>query len=353
MRSKNKQKGAKMLEELKIDPEFAGKISPLTPEEYDQLKNNILADGIVLNPLITWNGFIVDGHNRYRILQMHPEIPYQLHEKEFSDRFEVIAWICKNQLGRRNLTEEQKKYLVGKQYEAEKAMRGGDRKSEGAKSKGQNVHLISPERTSERIAKEIGKNERYVRRAEGFAQGIDAAEAVLPGIKEEILSGKIKTTDKEMSDIAKASPEKRQSLVQRLVDPGGKYIADTAEAEQYPTELPSEEFRNAEQADEDIDPEENRQEMRHAEGSPVSPDKRTRAEELKDITAIYETMLSPQGEDTMEDVLGELDSALESLIFRWNFCLENHEALVKKKENRKQIRELARKGITYLKTAGI
>ena len=34
----------------------------------------------------------------------------------FESREEVLAWICKNQLGRRNLTPEQKKFLMGKQY---------------------------------------------------------------------------------------------------------------------------------------------------------------------------------------------------------------------------------------------
>ena len=107
--------------DLKIDPEFAGKIPPLTDEEYRQLEENILADGRVINPLIVWNGVIVDGHNRYRIVQAHPEVPYDTFEKDFPDRFAVIAWICRNQLGRRNLTPEQRKYLIGKQYEAEKA----------------------------------------------------------------------------------------------------------------------------------------------------------------------------------------------------------------------------------------
>ena len=110
--------------DLMIDQEFADKIPPLTKEEFEQLETNILADGVVINPLIVWNGVIVDGHNRYRILQMHPEIPYQTHEKEFTDRYEAIAWICKNQLGRRNLTPAQRKYLIGKQYEAEKNSEG-------------------------------------------------------------------------------------------------------------------------------------------------------------------------------------------------------------------------------------
>lgn len=37
---------------LSIDPEFQGKIPPLTPEEYRQLEENILAEGVVLSPLV-------------------------------------------------------------------------------------------------------------------------------------------------------------------------------------------------------------------------------------------------------------------------------------------------------------
>ena len=123
---------------LAIDPEFASKIPPLREEELKQLEENILAGGVVINPLIIWDGVIVDGHNRYRILQKHPEIQFTTYEKAFSDRYEAIAWICKNQLGRRNLTPEQRKYLIGKQYEAEKQSNGGDRKSSMKKSVGQN-----------------------------------------------------------------------------------------------------------------------------------------------------------------------------------------------------------------------
>ena len=105
---------------LAIDPEFASKIPPLREEELKQLEENILADGVVINPLIVWNGVIVDGHNRYHILQKHPEIQVTTYEKAFSDRYAAIAWICKNQLGRRNLTPEQRKYLIGKQYEGKR-----------------------------------------------------------------------------------------------------------------------------------------------------------------------------------------------------------------------------------------
>ena len=54
-------------------------------------------------------------------LKKHPEIPFDTVEIVFSDKPAAIAWICRNQLGRRNLTPDQKRYLMGKQYKSEKA----------------------------------------------------------------------------------------------------------------------------------------------------------------------------------------------------------------------------------------
>ena len=102
--------------DLKIDPEFQNTIPPLTGEEFAQLEENILEDGIVLTPLIVWAGTIVDGHNRYKIIQAHTKLTFSTFEKDFESRCEALSWICKNQLGRRNLTPQQKKYLIGQRY---------------------------------------------------------------------------------------------------------------------------------------------------------------------------------------------------------------------------------------------
>ena len=201
------------LSALKVDPEFQGKIPPLTFEELNQLEANILRDGRIINPIIVWQGLIVDGHNRYTIAKKHPEIPFTVHEKEFASRYEAIIWICKNQLGRRNLTPEQKKYLIGKQYEAEKCVNGGDRKSSAAKSGGHFDHLIKHEKTRGRIARETNTTDSFVRRAEHFAKGVDAAEEAVPGTRQKVLSGEVKPTAAEIASVARAPPDERPALV--------------------------------------------------------------------------------------------------------------------------------------------
>ena len=111
---------------LKIDPEFQNQIPPLTDDEYKQLEENILKEGKLISPLIVWGNTLVDGHNRYEIVQEHPEISFSTMPLPFESREEVLAWICKNQLGRRNLTPEQKKFLIGKQYSVEHRKPGGN-----------------------------------------------------------------------------------------------------------------------------------------------------------------------------------------------------------------------------------
>ena len=61
------------LNALKIDPEFQGKIPPLNFEEEQQLEQNILHEGRLLNPIIIWNGFILDGHTLRSSLMDLPE----------------------------------------------------------------------------------------------------------------------------------------------------------------------------------------------------------------------------------------------------------------------------------------
>ena len=290
---------------LTIDPEFASIIPPLREEEQKQLEENILADGVVINPLIVWNGVIVDGHNRYRILQHHPELQFTTYEKAFSDRYEAIAWICKNQLGRRNLTLQQFKYLMGHQYKAEKTAYGGDRKNNAPKSSYQNGNLILKEKTCERIAAENGVARNTVIRAEQFANGVDAAEEAVPGIKQEILTGSIKPTEKAVAAIAKAPPEERPALVQQL--------RQTKEPEK-PEEKPK--------------------------------PKRSAAETLQAIRDISENMLQSNGEIDADDICAELEDALDTMIFRWDTCLENNKE--HRSACRDSIQQLTEKGIHYL-----
>ena len=205
------------LSHLKIDPEFQSKIPPLQFEEEQQLEQNIITEGRLLNPIIVWNGYILDGHTRYRILKKHSFIKYEVEEIQLANRYEALAWICKNQLGRRNLSPERKKFLLGKEYESTKLAVGGQPGNcNPVKRCGQNDHIVSEKRTCERIASEHGVGEKTVRRAEKYSRGIDAAEEAVPGAQEEILTGRIKATDAQIAALPAIPKEERPAILEEL-----------------------------------------------------------------------------------------------------------------------------------------
>ena len=213
------------LNALKIDPEFQGKIPPLNAEEEHILEQNMIQERRLLNPLIIWNGYILDGHSRYRILKHHPEIAFEVKEIQLPDRYAALAWICQNQLGRRNLDPERRKFLMGKTYENEKLSVGGSTHREHDESGKftscrQNVHMRSTEkRTCERISNKNGVSSTFVQRAEKYAKGVDAAEAAVPGAMEEILTGHIKATDAEITALAQTPKEEIPAIIKELRKP--------------------------------------------------------------------------------------------------------------------------------------
>lgn len=213
------------LSSLKIDPEFSAQILPLSFEELQQLEMNMIRDGKLTDPIIVWNKTILDGHNRYNILRKHSFIEYEIKEMEFSSRQEALIWICNHQLGRRNLTPERRKYLIGKRYEAEKQVsqnRGNQYTSAKKNATDQNdpcQNKSGSHVTRQRIANETGTSEGYVQRAEKYMNGVEAADEAAPGAREEILNGKIKAADREICAIAKAPKEQRSEIVAELRKP--------------------------------------------------------------------------------------------------------------------------------------
>ena len=95
---------------IKIKKEFKSLIPDLTKEEYKQLEQNCLDEGI-REKILVWNGFIIDGHNRYEIsLKWNLEI--QTETKHFKDEEAVKEWMILNQFGRRNLSNYQRSVLA-------------------------------------------------------------------------------------------------------------------------------------------------------------------------------------------------------------------------------------------------
>lgn len=203
---------------LKIDPEFRDKIPALTEAEFEQLRENILADGEVYEPIVTWNDTIIDGHHRWRVICENWEKlkdKFRTKPMDFADKWEAFEWMYKKQLGRRNLTDEQKTVLIGQAAIAR--MKGVSRNEKGRFSPcGQNG-ATGKERTRDIIAKELGVGARTVDRAVQFAKGIDTLRQTNAEAAEAVLKGNSGVTKAEISELPSKTATEIQKIAQDII----------------------------------------------------------------------------------------------------------------------------------------
>lgn len=298
--------------DLIIDKEFESVIPPLEKQEFEFLKESILKDGEVYHPLVVWNKIIVDGHHRYKILKKHPGIKYRIAEKNFKNRPEAISWICLNQLGRRNLTDIQKKMLMGKRLKAEKMARGASDGFRGNQHvnpvKHQNDALPDGEThlTANIIAKEMGVSRPTVERAERFVDGVNAAEEVFPGITKDITSGKIKPKQSDVVAIAKAPAEERKQMAKNL----------------------------------------------YKELTPEEKERRKKKREFSKSLEILDQTHMPSADNKVqpEDMLMTFSSEAEKFVDSMNFCLNYMPELLTEPKYFEQVKRVIRPVKDYIKT---
>lgn len=207
---------------LTIDPEFKSLIPKLRKNEYLQLESNVMMDGC-REAIITWNGIIVDGHNRYEICHRH-QIPFKIQEMDFDCREAVMAWICANQLGRRNISEETRKYLIGMQYQTEKVA------VSKRNARGVNQYTLEDNhettdgltlaeithKTAERIADEHHISHGTVQKYAIFSRAIDEIGRHEPRLVAKIMSGNYKISHKNVVELSRLSPEEIKRINRRI-----------------------------------------------------------------------------------------------------------------------------------------
>jgi hypothetical protein len=109
---------------------------------------------------------------------------------EFEDREDAKLWIIENQLARRDLTDTERKYCIGKVYNARLERNKNKHKYEGEG------------RIREQLAEEVGKSPATIFRLGEMAEALDTLGEVDKEIKDKILNEEIKPTYQEIKDIA-------------------------------------------------------------------------------------------------------------------------------------------------------
>lgn len=169
-----------------VSDEICGYITPLTQEQRFLLEKNLIEEGC-RDPIIVWRRsemelVIVDGHNRYQICKKHNlEINYVI--KDFDDVNHIKLWMIENQIGRRNLSQDQLSYYRGLKYLSLRKRRGG---FENIRSKGKKENT-----TSDKLSNEFSVSSSTIKRDAKYAEVIDLIENLKPDLKQKILTGEL------------------------------------------------------------------------------------------------------------------------------------------------------------------
>lgn len=209
---------------LKIDTALKRLIQPLSEEGLQQLEQNIIRDGC-REPLIVWNNTILDGHNRYEICTRR-RIPFMIQRVYLKNREEAIVWICVNQLSNRNITDETRKYLIGKRYEMEKILGAHNAAGMNRYTKKEVRAKIQPEppfgitagQTRERLGEEYNISHASILNYEKYAQALDSLMRVTPALVPKILSGNIKISLENAIELSQLASQDIKHLNQLISD---------------------------------------------------------------------------------------------------------------------------------------
>jgi len=203
--------------EIIIDEEFKLILPALDEQTYAWLEENILEYGC-REPLVLWNGTLIDGHNRYEILMKH-ERPFNTVNMEFDSRDDVLIWIISTQISRRNLNPLQLSYYRGLHYSADKrVVTNPAGKNQYNVVVPQNEEQPRMQSTVSRLAELYKVSRSTIERDAQIANAINSIGKTSPDIKTDILSGKTRISRRKLQELSSGTEDDITNLIGQITD---------------------------------------------------------------------------------------------------------------------------------------
>ncbi len=203
----------------KIDREFANLSVPLTNEEQAILENSILREGC-LEPIVVWNGIIIDGHKRYAFCCFE-EIEFSVQEMEFSCREEAIRWITRRRIPQARKGSMIQKYLLGKRYQCEKSL-GREQHSKKQAQKGKDggnaseSYLPLPVTIMD-LAEEYNIHRNEPKHYGDLSKVLDMIDELEPAVFQAFIQEEIKMSINRIIELGDADPRDIHATVRKLL----------------------------------------------------------------------------------------------------------------------------------------
>ncbi len=197
---------------LETDPVLRRLVAPMNSVELHEMEEDIRLNGGNRGVRV-WGRIILADHEYYEYCHRQ-NIPFCLVDVPLTNRTEATAWVCRNQLARKSLAEEMRKYLIGKQSIAERSAASYLLKSSVHREGGLTLESIEKtyrENTLTRIRARIGTqyaiNHITVRKYEAYARSIDRIYQSSQEFVNAHLSGRLKLSFEKVESLASLDPD--------------------------------------------------------------------------------------------------------------------------------------------------
>ena len=198
---------------LRVHPDLRFLVAPLSEQSHADLKARLLLYGCS-TPIRVWDNIVLVDYEAFEICKAHG-IPMTVSRIRLGSLEEATAWICKNQLLRKDIPEKTRHYLIGKRFLVEKALgaleaaRGRQTANSDMTSSmivNTNLYDATATKTCERLGLEYHICLVTVRKYGIFAGILDYIRAREPALADQILSGKTRISHEHLVEIAQLSP---------------------------------------------------------------------------------------------------------------------------------------------------
>lgn len=186
---------------LMTDRAFLSLSIPFPPEQQAEFEKDLIQNGC-MEPIITWNGVIIDGYKRYRLC-CDEGIEYTVEEMIFPSEEEAICWVCRRRIPQYDKLTAAYRYLVGKLYAAQKIIYHAEQKL----PEEQRTVRLDPswDRVSLLIAEELNIHRATIESYGMYAAAMDQIADKSWQLFQAILAGAIRMSYKETQSCASMS----------------------------------------------------------------------------------------------------------------------------------------------------
>lgn len=201
---------------LIADRAFVSLSIPFQQGQQNEFEKSLMREGCK-EPIIVWNGVIIDGHKRYRFC-CDEGIEYSVEEKKFSSEEEAISWVCRKHIPIYEMKTSAYRYLAGKLYIAQRQIYRERKKNHEF----ERINKLNPDwdRFSCLVADELKQNKATVESHGWYAEALDQISEKSWQLFQAILSGDIKMSKNRLQKFVSMSERKIKEYCKKQFDLG-------------------------------------------------------------------------------------------------------------------------------------